>query len=122
MTNSSMASANSASDSDVPVWQSTSTIIGIITCGQPSRNSDRVPSKSNSTDRNPPRGRSGRSTSMSGGNSMKQAPPRAEEEACAGGGTRLRRHRRYSCHYGNNDPRGTPENGEAGSDGGKRSP
>jgi len=40
----------------VPVWRSTSTIIGTMTCGQPSRIKDSVPSKSNRADRNRPRG------------------------------------------------------------------
>src|SRR5262245_25467494 len=75
MTNSSTDSLNSASVSGGSVSRSTTNIIEIITCGQPSRSNDNVPSKSNSTERNPPRGRSGRSTSMSGGNSISQAPP-----------------------------------------------
>ena len=45
------AAVSCASVSAVPVARSAPTIIGIITCGQPSRISDRVPSKSNSTKR-----------------------------------------------------------------------
>ena len=72
----------------IPQLSLPSTIIGIITCGQPSRISDRVPSKSNSTARKRPRGRSGRSTSSSSaGADIRHCPHRGKGWRPAAGKT-----------------------------------
>src|SRR5205085_6177495 len=74
---------------------------------------DRVPSKSNSTDRNRSRGRSDRRISMSGGNSMcgRLHAMRKDREPARPLQLSLQEHRAA----------GNAQNGQGGSDGGKRS-